>query len=134
MITLRVLAIIADVVGIFAGIFAFGAWWQSRKLRKETHREQERLQQPIRVTIKLSDGKSELQLPVHLRRGELSRAEVLGRIGMLPMKKTGDRFEILYFNSPDFFSELDRLQQSEGEDTLTIVCSKDEFDRFENPV
>ena len=130
MITLKVLAIVADVVSVFAGVFAFKAWRESRKLRKEMGREQQRLQEPIGATIRLEGGDRELQLPVQFRRGELSRAEVLGRIGMLPMKEIGRRFEIRYLNTSHFLDELHRLQESEGEDALNIVCSKDEFEQF----
>jgi len=73
---------------------------------------------------------------VPLRRADLTRAELLGRLGMVPVKKDqkGEeqkRFTISYFNSKEFFERLNALILGNGSDVLIIPCSKEEFEQFD---
>ncbi|MBK9051456.1 MAG: hypothetical protein IPL78_11230 [Chloroflexi bacterium] len=73
------------MIGILGAVFALLAWRQARQIREDHLKEQ--LRQNQMVQIRLQHGKQSYDLPVlQLRRGELTRAEVLGRIGMIPMK------------------------------------------------
>ena len=89
---------IADILGVLGGIAAFFAWLQSRKVSEELEAERQRKDKKIRVI--LSYGADELELPVEMRRGEFTRAEILGRIGMIPMKTAGKRFELTRLTHP----------------------------------
>lgn len=123
---------LCSVIGlVLAGIAAY----QSYKQRQETHEEKKRLNQKIKVTLLLTDGNKQLEspLPVELRRGELSRAELLGRLGMIPMKEKGKRFTLKYTNTKAFLGELGRVQQSSGQSILVIPCSKEEIEQFDLP-
>lgn len=127
-----IVSAIANVASVAGFAFAALAWWQALKLRQEATRQQERLQQEIRVILKSPVGTKELALPVSPRRADLSRAELLGRIGMIPLKdKHKARFAIAYTNTSDFLTELQRAQQSEGEDSIVILCSPEEIGQFE---
>ena len=123
------LSVVADVISILGGIFAFFAWLQSRKVGRELEKERQRKDKKVRVV--LSHGAKELELPVEIRRSELTRAEILGRLGMIPMKQKGDRFELKFLNTPEFLRRVSEIIGSESESTLTIPCSREEFSQFE---
>lgn len=97
-------------------------------LRNELELEQKRQEQKITVT--LNNGGSRLELPVELRRAEFSRAEILGRIGMIPMKEKGKRFSLNYLNSPDFLRQINQILAGEKDAILIIPCDESEFTQF----
>jgi hypothetical protein len=58
---------------------------------------QERQQQKISVI--LQNGGKSLELPIELYRSEFTRAEILGRVGMIPCKAKGQRFSLEFFST-----------------------------------
>ncbi|QPC80918.1 hypothetical protein G4Y79_14510 [Phototrophicus methaneseepsis] len=125
---METVGIIADLIGIAGAVFAFFAWIQARQTQQELIKERKRLAK--KVIVKLNYGGQELNLPVELRRAELSRAEILGRIGMLPMREPGKRFSLEFTSTPDFLQRLNQVIDSTSEETLIIPCSKEEFEQF----
>jgi hypothetical protein len=124
------LGFIADVVGISAALFA---GWQAYKLRQERKREAER--QDKKVKIMLKDPTRHILLPFDLRRRETTRAEILGRIGMIPLKPLPDgkpkpRFEILYTNTEDFLKRMYEIIAGKDDAEFIITCKPDELDQF----
>lgn len=122
----------ADILGILsavlAAIFAIRTYLELRS-------EKRRLKGLI--TIQLSDGARSYSLPVPVRRSELSRAEVLGRLGMVPVKvkknqpKEQPRFSIKHLHSEEFLRRLDEIKDDHGDTVLLIPCTKDEYEQFE---
>lgn len=123
------ISLIADVIGILGAAFALFAWIQVRQLRR--HQEEEQSRQNRKVTVILQYGYDRIELPVELRRAELTRAEILGRIGMLPMKEKGRRFSIDYLNASEFLRQINQIMESHGDAILTIPCKADEFRQFD---
>lgn len=122
-----------DKVGTLIGIIsAMIAAWNAWKLRRETKHEWGKANEPIRVMLRpTSDhGAKEYILPVELPRGALTRSEVLGLIGMIPMKNKGNRFQVGFFNTKGFSDELSRLRDAEGEFDLVIPCLPEEIEQF----
>lgn len=120
------LSLVADIVGITAAIFA---GWQAYRLRQERKREQGRLDK--KITVSLRSQTQKLVLPVELRRGETTRAEVLGRIGMLPLKdEASKRFSLPYLNTHEFLSNLNAIMEGDGDEELVIRCEEKEIDQF----
>lgn len=119
----------ADVIGILGAIFALAAWWQARRIRAELADERQRLTR--RVTVVLQHGDQRIELPVELTRAELTRAEILGRIGMIPMKARGQRFSLTYLNTPEFLRQINQVAAGAGDDLLTIPCTAAEIAQFE---
>ena len=126
---MELLSAIADIIGILGAVFALSAWIQTRKIREEL--ETERRRQGKRVKVILQCGADRLELPVELRRAELTRAEILGRIGMIPMKKKGERFSLGYLNTPEFLRQINLIIASHDDALLTIPCKEEEFEQFE---
>ena len=123
------ISFIADIVGIVGAIFAFFAWQQSRRLHEEFKQEQAR--QNKKIMIILQNGADRLELPVELRRAEFTRAEILGRIGMIPMKVKGQRFALGYLNTPEFLRYINQIAATHDDAILTVPCKEDEFAQFD---
>jgi len=123
------ISLASDIIGVLGGIFALLAWIQSFRIREELKHEKQRINKKVKVI--LSHGKDAIELPVELRRAELSRAEILGRIGMLPMRQKGARFSLAYLSEPEFLRRLNEVVEADGNTILTIPCNKDEFEQFD---
>jgi hypothetical protein len=119
----------ADTISILGATFAFFAWKQALRLRREFEQEQQR--QNRKVTVVLQSGADRLELPVELRRAELTRAEILGRLGMIPMKVKGQRFSLGYLYTSEFLRQINDILASSGDAILTIPCKEDEFAQFD---
>jgi len=72
-----------------------------------------------------------------MAREELSRAEILGRLGMIPIyanKKINlnqPRYSIDHVNTEDFLVKIDEIRTGEGDSILEIECSEKEFAQFD---
>ncbi|MBF0585470.1 LapA family protein [Prosthecochloris sp. N3] len=123
--------LIADLIGIAGAFFALFAWLWSIWSMVRASKEKKRLRQRIPVVLKTRESLRSLELPVHFRRDELNRQELMGRIGMIPMKKKGKRFEIRYTNQPDFLEAINRIKESSVLEPLVIPCSDEEIEQFD---
>jgi hypothetical protein len=70
-------------------------------------------------------------LPIELRRAELTRAEILGRIGMIPMKEKGKRFSLEYLNTSKFLRRINEIIEGHGDSDLVIPCTEEELNQFD---
>lgn len=106
------------------------------RLRKFQIAEQRRLNSTIRIVLQYQD--QEYELPFPMRRSEFTRAELLGRLGMIPVKNDDKdqeqkRFSIAYLNSREFFEQMNGIVQGEGDDQLVVPCTWKEFNQFDLP-
>lgn len=124
------LGTIADVLGIAGALFALLAWIQARGTRRDAAKERTRQQERIDLALLLTSAQEQWLLPLALSRQELTRAEVLGRLGMLPMKEAGRRFSLTYLAKEAFLVQLRAAQAGDGPATIVIPCSRQEFDQF----
>ncbi|MCC6299414.1 MAG: hypothetical protein IT314_08950 [Anaerolineales bacterium] len=123
---------IADVVGLLGAIIGAGTLVNTILIRRHEQHEQERLDEKVELILKEKSGKAIIKLPGQMRRGEVTRAEVLGWVGMLPMvkEKQGKRFDIAYTNSAEFLSQLSDVQTGNGNVTFEIECTAEELRQF----
>jgi hypothetical protein len=119
----------AGISSIFGALFSLFAWINTWCLHRKISQEQRRKNK--KVTVILQNGADCLELPVELRRAELTRAEILGRLGMIPMKVKGQRFSLGYLNTPEFLRQINDISASNGDCILTIPCKEEEFSQFE---
>lgn len=123
--------LIGLLFGILGTYFALNAWKESRQTKRFLEEEKERLNKKIKVI--LTDGKREHRLPV-LRRQDVTRSEIQGRLGAIPMKQKSNRYAIEYMSSSDFHKQIDLVSEGtkdSGNSTLTISCTDKEFDQFD---
>ncbi|PWQ99321.1 hypothetical protein [Leucothrix arctica] len=70
-------------------------------------------------------------LPCKIRRKNLTRAELQGLLGMLPMNEKGKRYELDGLNHVDFFSSLEKAQVSRDIYEVNILCTNDDLMQFD---
>lgn len=123
----------SDAIGVLGAvlgaIFALGGWIQTRRLQTRLREEEERINQ--RIMLILEHDEVTIELPFEMRRVGLTRAEVLGLIGMIPMKIPGERFTLGYLSQPAFLQQINEIQQGSGNVVLTIPCTEAEIEQFD---
>lgn len=123
---------IAAVIGIIYGLYQYLT--NQRKFKEEEIRKNT----PITIRLVEKGGARKITLPNKVRRGDLTRAEVLGRLGMIPMlpdldnpKNKQQRFEIKKNATEEFIRDIDHLNVSSKGDTLMINCETLEMNQFD---
>lgn len=116
---------LATIIGLISVIIAA---WSAWKLRSETRRQWQKENEQICVILR--NSQEEIKLAVELQRGSLTRAELLGLLGMLPMQEKGKRFQIDFLSTHEFSQQLARVRNSDTEFEFIIQCEYDELDQF----
>ncbi len=122
------ISLIMGIIGIWGVFITWKAWNKTKRIEKFLENEKSRLNEKIKMTLK--NGENEYNLPA-LRRQDITRSEIQGRLGAIPMKTKGKRYSIEFTN--DFYSQIDIISEGSnesGHSSLTINCTKDEFDQF----
>jgi hypothetical protein len=120
---------IGNAASLIGALLALMAWIQSRSVRKRI--DAEKFKKSRKIVVVLQHGSEKLELPVELRRSELTRAEILGRIGMIPTKTKNGRFTLGYLNTKEFLEQVNKLNEGDSEGLLTIPCKLDEYQQFD---
>jgi hypothetical protein len=117
-----ILGVIASVLQLVSTFIIVAVWLWRNSFEKR------RLNQPVKVLLEY--GGQTLTLPLELRRGDVTRAEVLGRLGMIPLIKS-PRFSLSYTSKQQFLVDLQKvIEANESSSTLRIPCQKEEFEQF----
>jgi hypothetical protein len=119
----------SDIVGVWGALFALLAWIQARRTQRELAQERARANERVEIELVLTQERRTRRLPIALRRADVSRAELLGRLGMVPMRESGRRFALTYLADPTFLAQVARVQAGEG-NVITIPCTAAEFEQF----
>lgn len=119
-----------------AAIIAAFAWYESYRNRKAVKQAHDHRNIPIQVYLRNEESHRSLELPLYLRRFEFTRSELLGRIGMLTMRKTlmGEkhpRFSLRYLGTQAFLKRIDEIRDKPDDNVLFIPCNDKEFNQFE---
>lgn len=126
---MELFSFISNICTIVGAFFSLLAWLYSFKTRQILEEERKRLNKKIEVV--LQNGGRSLRLPIELRRAELTRSEILGRIGMIPMKNPGSRFSIKYLSNSHFLTQINQITDNNTEMILTIPCDNSEIEQFD---
>jgi len=71
-------------------------------------------------------------VPGTIRRKDFSRAEIMGRLGMIPRKdKTASQFNLGYVRNPKFLADIERIYELKADVIMTIPCSSSEYEQFD---
>jgi hypothetical protein len=120
---------LANIISIISTVFSILAWINSWQVNRRLKREQRR--QNKKIKIELICGSKSYELPGEIRRAEFSRAEVLGLLGMIPMKVKGQRFVLGYLNTPKFRFRFNEILEGGNDTILQISCNEEEYNQFE---
>jgi hypothetical protein len=119
---LNIIGDISNIAGVVGAGFSVAVYLKMKML------EAKRLQE---IPAFLINEKGTLtKLPLALLRKDVTRAEILGRLGMIPMKEAGKRFSLKGISSPEFLTQVNSI--AEGKiDTLVINATSAEIDQFD---
>lgn len=119
----------ADGIGVTSALFAFAVSllnFVNDDIAEKRSRE--------KVQLVLQHGAyASYTLPIILQRGEVSRAEVLGYIGLIPAKKKQDgkpRYKIDYLSSESFIKQIHQVKAGK-QDIIILKCKADEYGYFD---
>ena len=121
---LNVLGVVSDFFGAFGGIASVLILIKLRAM--------DRLDEEVKVFLSFSSNEEErkIELPLLMRRRDLTRAEFLGRMGMIPMREAGKRFSLRFLATPAFIEGINKVADRKS-NTLLIPCSQEEIDQFD---
>jgi len=89
---------------------------------------QRRALEHVEVQLRLEGEDSTVALPLEMLRKDISRAELLGRLGMA-LKNQGQRFSLRAMSTPAFMRSVNEVVEGKTS-TLVIPCTKEEIDQF----
>lgn len=122
-------SIVADLLGIAGAVFALLAWAKARAVQSQQQADRRRQETPISIVLLNEDGR-ELHLPYRPMRGQLSRGEIAGIIGMFA---GGRRFSVPGLNLVFANGEYDEVVKGK-DDTLSIPTPEAEWRLFADEV
>ncbi len=113
-----------------------------KKSQEKKNKEERRKNEDMQIILKEKNTNRKIYLPNKIRRGELTRAEVLGRLGMMPMipvsssqsdtpKKDQRRFLIKKNATEEFIRAIDALYVSSEGKELIVNCDTEEMEQFD---
>ncbi len=120
--SIAILDQITIVISAFSMVFSFLVWL---KLRKQKAFDSQRIQ--IRVVVPGSD--KYIALWSKPERKHLTRAEVLGLIGLIP-RNSKENYKLAYLNARAFFQQLAEVQDNADNSLLLIECTEAELQQF----
>jgi hypothetical protein len=123
------------VVGLIGvGFSIFYAYWAYRKSKEiDDFLDKEKSRASEKVNLILTDGKRKIELP-HIRREDVTRNEIQGRIGTIPLRIPGNRYSIAYMSDPDYYEQIATVFDGSDElktNTIEIKCSPAEIKEFD---
>ncbi len=113
---------ITIVISAISMVFSFVVWLV---LRKQKAFDSQRIQ--IRVVV--PDTDKYITLWSKPERKHLTRAEVLGLIGLIP-RHSKENYKIVYLNTQTFFQHLAEVQDNAENNLLSIECTEQELQQF----
>lgn len=125
-------SLIGTIIGIVGMIFSLLAWRKSKKVEDFLEKEKERANESIKFI--LSDGKDEYEILPSLRRREVSRGEIQGRLGTIPRKdEKSPIYKIKYTSEREYYEQIDKIMNGsneQGNKKLVVKCTQPEFEQF----
>ncbi len=120
---LEILGHVSNLFGTAGGIAAIALWFGDRRTKKLQAEE-------VTVLLSIQGEGRQLALPLEIIRRDVSRAELLGRIGMIPMRKAGSRFALREIGSPATMRAINAVVKGETS-VLVIPASAEEVEQFD---
>ena len=111
------------VIGLLTGVVSIMIWlYLLRKEKKDNDL--------IAISLVVPALEFKATLPGKIRRKNLTRAELQGLLGMLPMQKAGSRYQLDVLNDPVFFARLEQAQVDRDIKEVEIVCEPSDLEQF----
>jgi hypothetical protein len=113
---------IADLIGIGGAVYSLRIWLKMGK-------EKDFNEQRIKIQLRMPKLKLLITLPCEIERKHLTRSELQGLFGILPIKpgegrKITDRYQLSFFSTAEFFNRLKAAQDNENTNVIEIICEE----------
>lgn len=104
--------------------------FNTRILRTEQREANKRI--TLVLEVKDNDSSASYTLPGAIRRKDFSRAEIMGRLGMIPLEDESKRFFTLGYvqKNPKFLKDIEEIYDLKEDAIMTIPCTQAEYDQF----
>lgn len=122
------IGIVGTIIGGIGTFFAFLAFKESRATKRAVEEQNIRNNEPITIRLQETEGAKRSHSLAPLRRQSVTRGEIQGRIGVVPLF-SGTAYRIGYLNDKRFFAAIDKIA-GESATELIIECTTDEFNQF----
>ena len=122
-----VVGTIAGIIGTVVSIFVL---IKSKKIESIIEKDKARLKEKVKIVLKHGGNEEILS---EMCRKDITRSEIQGRLGAIPMKVKGKRYSIEFVNSSEFFERIDLISGGSNETKntrLIIDCEEKEFAQF----
>lgn len=117
-----------DKIGIAASLvamlFSILIWLNQKRREKQEYAL-------LDICLHCSETNQCIKLVGQIRRKNLTRAEVQGLLGILPMKEKGKRYDLPYLNQKAFFDALEDAQVNGELKELIIFCTDLDLEQFD---
>ena len=136
------LGLLTDIIALlgipWAGYQIYKGRREANIERQAKAKESCRQNEDILIILKQEGSQRKICLPNKVRRGELTRAEVFGRIGMIPTvsskgasNESQSRFSVKKSSTESFIRKIDELHVSSDKTELILDCSAREMEQFD---
>lgn len=126
---------IADVLTVVVSIISLLIWFFTFNIWRNTRKEKKLLNQEVKIYLQEKGTKRTIDIPGSIKKFEFVREEVLGRVGMVPMRPKKDekhpRFKIKYTYDEEFLRDLYFIKEDKAKVEFYIYCEGDELDQFD---
>lgn len=131
----EILGVWSSIVGLVAAVFACWGWFKTTELLRSNREVRMRREALITIILE-TEGNSDLEIPYKPRRDQLSRAELLGILGLYCGETHFDRsllFNILQDGTFDRILAGKEPASSEDE-ILRIKCPLSTYEQFQKVI
>ena len=113
-----------DRIGIVCGILAFIGSAYSAGMWVRHHLRERKLREPVPVRILCAENGHRYELPFQPPRRIVTRAEILGLLGMIPSRQ--QRFDWAWLHDEQFMRHLEEVHMGQRQ-VLEIPVTAEEF-------
>jgi len=107
------------ITGSVSFLFSAAVWLRIKAL--------DELDEPIKVFLALNSGARKIEMPLRMRRRDMSRPELLGRLAMFV--KNGERMSLAVTSDSATLDLIDDVLQRKT-DELVLRCTEEELEQF----
>ncbi len=119
-----------DILDKFGTATGFIGLFVSISIRLYLWQKEKRDNDLIQIRLQLTEPEKRITLRNRIRRKNLTRAELLGLLGMLPMQDSGKRFALSGLSEQVFLAKLEDAQVNAKVNEVLIPCTPDELKQF----
>lgn len=121
---LDILGYVSTIISLISTAVSVAIWLRIKT--KEKFNEQR-----IKIQLKVPNTTQSYDFPYEIERKFLSRSELQGLLGILPVKNASHRYSLSFLTTIAYFDKLKAAQDDENTTAIEIICTQAEWDDFD---